>query len=121
MNTKKQLNYFHGNLRWVGNDGFPLKKIEFKDQKVKTFEILDIDHVNTGAFMRNTLKQDKNSNREEALMDVYRVMRPGEPPTLEAAEQLFQAGKDLFIFTRFNVVFPLLGGAVSVFHLDSQS
>ncbi len=64
---------------------------EFKDQKVKTFEILDIDHVNTGAFMRNTLKQDKNTNREEALMDVYRVMRPGEPPTLEAAEQLFHS------------------------------
>jgi DNA-directed RNA polymerase subunit beta len=64
---------------------------EFKDQKVKIFEILDIDHVSKGAFMRNTLKQDKNSNREEALMDVYRVMRPGEPPTLEAAEQLFHS------------------------------
>ena len=64
---------------------------EFKEQKVKSFEILDIDHVTTGAFMRNTLKLDKNSNRQEALMDIYRVMRPGEPPTLEAAEGLFHS------------------------------
>src|SRR5205085_7229323 len=51
--------------------------------------ILDIDHVTIGAFIRNTLNVDKNSNHEEALMDVYRVMRPGEPPTLDAAQALF--------------------------------
>ena len=62
---------------------------ELKDQKIKQFNILDIDHVTVGAFMRNTLKLDKSSNREEALMDIYRVMRPGEPPTLEAGEALF--------------------------------
>ncbi|MGI9521073.1 MAG: DNA-directed RNA polymerase subunit beta [Hyphomicrobiaceae bacterium] len=62
---------------------------ELKSQKVKQFDILDIDHVSVGAFMRNTLKLDKSSNREEALMDIYRVMRPGEPPTLEAGETLF--------------------------------
>ena len=39
--------------------------------------------------MRNTLKADKASNRTEALSDIYRVMRPGEPPTLEASEALF--------------------------------
>src|SRR4029453_18122553 len=42
-----------------------------------------------GAFIRNTLNIDKNSNHQEALMDVYRVMRPGEPPTVEAATNLF--------------------------------
>ncbi|MEQ1615492.1 MAG: DNA-directed RNA polymerase subunit beta, partial [Hyphomicrobiaceae bacterium] len=40
-------------------------------------------------FIRNTLNIDKNANRIEALMDIYRVMRPGEPPTIEAAEKLF--------------------------------
>ncbi len=64
---------------------------ELKDQKIKQFDILDIDHVSVGAFMRNTLKLDKASNREEALMDIYRVMRPGEPPTLEAGETLFHS------------------------------
>jgi DNA-directed RNA polymerase subunit beta len=63
---------------------------EFKDRGIKEFPILDIDHVAIGAFIRNTLKIDKNANREEALMDIYRVMRPGEPPTIEAAENLFK-------------------------------
>ncbi|MEQ1614322.1 MAG: DNA-directed RNA polymerase subunit beta, partial [Hyphomicrobiaceae bacterium] len=62
---------------------------EIKDQKIKEFPILDIDHVTIGAFIRNTLNIDKNANRVEALMDIYRVMRPGEPPTIEAAEKLF--------------------------------
>ena len=60
-----------------------------KEAKIKDFPILDIDHVTIGAFIRNTLNVDKNSNHEEALMDVYRVMRPGEPPTLDAAQALF--------------------------------
>ncbi len=54
-----------------------------------TVEVLDIDHVTVGAYMRNTLRIDKNSSREDALFDIYRVMRPGEPPTIEAAETMF--------------------------------
>src|SRR5689334_17747023 len=57
---------------------------------LKEVPILDIDHVNVGAFIRNTLAIDKNSNTEEALLDIYRVMRPGEPPTPEAAQTLFK-------------------------------
>jgi DNA-directed RNA polymerase subunit beta len=53
--------------------------------------VLDIDHVNTGAYIRNTLAVDKNETREDALFDVYRVMRPGEPPTVETAEAMFQS------------------------------
>ena len=53
--------------------------------------ILDIDHVNIGPYIRNTLKVDKNSSREEALFDIYRVMRPGEPPTVESGEAMFQS------------------------------
>jgi DNA-directed RNA polymerase subunit beta len=64
---------------------------EIKDQKVREFHILDIDHVNIGPFIRNTLNIDKNSNHDEALMDVYRVMRPGEPPTVDAATNLFHS------------------------------
>jgi DNA-directed RNA polymerase subunit beta len=53
--------------------------------------VLDIDHVNIGPYIRNTLAVDKNRSREEALFDIYRVMRPGEPPTLETAEAMFQS------------------------------
>ncbi|MDE1567346.1 DNA-directed RNA polymerase subunit beta [Aquabacter sediminis] len=53
--------------------------------------ILDIDHVNTGAYIRNTLSADKNMTREDALFDIYRVMRPGEPPTLDSAQAMFHS------------------------------
>ena len=53
--------------------------------------ILDIDHINIGPYIRNTLAVDKNSAREEALFDVYRVMRPGEPPTIDSAEAMFHS------------------------------
>jgi DNA-directed RNA polymerase subunit beta len=53
--------------------------------------LLDIDHITIGPYIRNTLTVDKNSRREEALFDIYRVMRPGEPPTLETAENMFQS------------------------------
>jgi DNA-directed RNA polymerase subunit beta len=53
--------------------------------------VLDIDHVNIGPYIRNTLKVDKNSSREDALFDIYRVMRPGEPPTIETAEAMFNS------------------------------
>ncbi|MDX8455700.1 DNA-directed RNA polymerase subunit beta [Mesorhizobium sp. VK9D] len=54
-------------------------------------QILDIDHVNVGAYIRNTLNVDKNESRQDALFDIYRVMRPGEPPTLETAEAMFNS------------------------------
>jgi DNA-directed RNA polymerase subunit beta len=50
--------------------------------------LLDIDHYNKGAYIRNTLLSDKNDDRIGALFDIYRIMRPGEPPTVEAAEAL---------------------------------
>ncbi|MEO8558846.1 MAG: DNA-directed RNA polymerase subunit beta [Rhodospirillales bacterium] len=65
-----------------------LKTLE--DANVTQLVVLDIDHINVGPYMRNTLMADKNNNREEALLEIYRVMRPGEPPTLETAETLFQ-------------------------------
>ncbi len=57
---------------------------------IKELPVLAIDYVNVGPYMRNTLAIDKNTNREEALIDIYRVMRPGEPPTLDTAEAMFK-------------------------------
>lgn len=53
--------------------------------------VLGIDHINVGAYIRNTLSADKNENRQDALFDIYRVMRPGEPPTMELAEAMFNS------------------------------
>ncbi len=57
----------------------------------KELPILDIDHINVGAYIRNTLAVDKNITREDALFDIYRVMRPGEPPTLDTAQTMFNS------------------------------
>ncbi|MEL6507750.1 MAG: DNA-directed RNA polymerase subunit beta, partial [Pseudomonadota bacterium] len=59
------------------------------DIGINEFDTIDVDHVSIGGYVRNTLAADKNSNRDMALIDIYRVMRPGEPPTLETAEGLF--------------------------------
>ena len=61
----------------------------FEEIGVTTFDTIDVDHINIGGYIRNSLNADKNRNREMALIDIYRVMRPGEPPTLETAEGLF--------------------------------
>ena len=58
---------------------------------IEELPVLDIDHVSTGSFIRNTLHTDKNQNGQDALFDIYRVMRPGEPPTEDAARALFKS------------------------------
>jgi DNA-directed RNA polymerase subunit beta len=59
------------------------------DNGVIDIPVLDIDNLNVGPYIRNTMAADKNMSRDTALLDIYRVMRPGEPPTVEAASQLF--------------------------------
>src|SRR6202789_3777209 len=67
----------------------PLKSLI--DFGYKELPLLNIDHVNVGAYIRNTLSVDKNMTRDEALFDIYRVMRPGEPPTIDTAQNMFQS------------------------------
>jgi len=56
---------------------------------ITSLPTLAVDQAN-GPWIRNTLAVDKNANRDDALIDIYRVMRPGEPPTPETAEALFR-------------------------------
>ena len=56
---------------------------------VTRIDTLDVDGVNVGAYIRDTLATDKAATRDKALLEIYRVMRPGEPPTVETAEKLF--------------------------------
>ena len=62
-----------------------------REVSYKNLPILAIDYSSVGPYVRNTLAIDKNNNREDALIDIYRVMRPGEPPTLETAQALFNS------------------------------
>ncbi len=70
---------------------------ELAEARLAALEAAGIEHLptlaidqSTGPWLRNTLAIDKNGNREDALIDIYRVIRPGEPPTAETAEALFR-------------------------------
>ncbi|MDA9088337.1 DNA-directed RNA polymerase subunit beta [Amylibacter sp.] len=62
---------------------------ELLEAGITNIPTLDIDNINVGPYIRNTMSIDKNMGRDTALMDIYRVMRPGEPPTVDAASALF--------------------------------
>ena len=57
--------------------------------KILKLDILKVDNVEIGSYIRNTLQLDKARSREEALFEVFKILRPGEPPTIETAETLF--------------------------------
>ncbi|MCE2594304.1 DNA-directed RNA polymerase subunit beta [Motilimonas cestriensis] len=57
---------------------------------IKEFETLYTSELDSGAYISNTLRIDSSTNRLEALVEIYRMMRPGEPPTRDAAEALFE-------------------------------
>ena len=59
------------------------------DKKLKKLHLLKIDNIEISASIRNTLQLDKARSREEALFDTFKILRPGEPPTIETAELLF--------------------------------
>ena len=61
-----------------------------RESKVEELYCLYINELDKGPYISTTLRADPTSNRLEALVEIYRMMRPGEPPTKDSAEQLFQ-------------------------------
>ena len=86
------VNYETGEIYLEAGDEIDEKTLKvLLDTGVDEINVLDIDHVNIGAYIRNTLAADKNQSRQDALFDIYRVMRPGEPPTMDTAEAMFDS------------------------------
>jgi DNA-directed RNA polymerase subunit beta len=73
----------------AGEELAEAKLTALEEAGVTRLPTLAVDQSN-GPWIRNTLTVDKNNNRDDALIDIYRVMRPGEPPTPETAEALFR-------------------------------
>ena len=63
---------------------------KLRDTGIKSLNILHINDLDHGPYISNTLKVDPTKNQLEALVDIYRMMRPGEPPTKDAAQNLFR-------------------------------
>jgi DNA-directed RNA polymerase subunit beta len=66
---------------------------ELREHGINHFTVLFIDNLNVGSFLRDTLIADKLQSPDEAIMEIYRRLRPGDPPTVETAQNLF---KNLF-------------------------
>lgn len=80
-----------GDIIANANDEITLELIStLRKAGVKTFETLYTNDLDHGPYVSDTLKVDPTVNRLEALVEIYRMMRPGEPPTKEAAENLFE-------------------------------
>jgi DNA-directed RNA polymerase subunit beta len=72
------------------NDEITESKLEaLRKAKIESFKVLYIDGLNVGSYLRDTLIADKVATQEEALLEIYRRLRPGDPPTLETAKTLF--------------------------------
>ncbi|EPX55837.1 DNA-directed RNA polymerase beta subunit [Cystobacter fuscus DSM 2262] len=62
---------------------------ELLKRDIKEFKVLFIDNLNVGPYLRETLMMDKIETPEQAIMEIYRRLRPGDPPTPETATNLF--------------------------------
>src|SRR6476620_3822798 len=62
---------------------------ELREHGINEFKVLFIDNLNVGSYLRDTLIADKLQTSDEAIMEIYRRLRPGDPPTLETAQNLF--------------------------------
>ena len=63
---------------------------EIQKRKIKEFRVLLIDGVNSDESFRNTLVDDKVNTKDEAILEIYKRMRPGDPPVIEPANALFE-------------------------------
>ena len=59
------------------------------DAKINTIKISTTNSINKGPYLLNTILNDKNNNKDEAITEIYKMLRPGEPPTIEIATQIF--------------------------------
>ncbi|HOX45126.1 MAG TPA: DNA-directed RNA polymerase subunit beta [Myxococcota bacterium] len=72
------------------NEELTESKLELlRKHEIKELQVLYIDGLNVGPWLRDTLQDDKIASTEEAVMEIYARMRPGDPPTLDSAQKLF--------------------------------
>ena len=90
--AKDVINDTTGEVIATANQPISLETIDsIRDGGVKLIECIHTNDLDRGPYMSDTLAADSTSNRMEALVEIYRMMRPGEPPTKESAENLFES------------------------------
>ena len=90
--AKDVVNEATGEVIAAANQPLSLESVDaIRDAGVKSIECIYTNDLDRGPYMSDTLAGDSTSNRMEALVEIYRMMRPGEPPTKESAENLFES------------------------------
>ena len=88
--ARDYINEETGEVIVAANDELTLENlVEITEAGIKAFDTLYINELDHGAYISDTLRIDGSTNKLEALVEIYRMMRPGEPPTKDAAETLF--------------------------------
>ena len=88
--SKDIFNQETGEVLFVANTEIDEPVLEsLKENNINEISCLYINELDKGPYISNTLRADPTSNRLEALVEIYRMMRPGEPPTKDSAETLF--------------------------------
>ena len=64
---------------------------EFREKGIKSFSILFIDHLYVGSYLSDTLRVDKVDSAEDSIIEIFRRLRPGDPPTVKTATTLFES------------------------------
>jgi len=92
LSSKDYVDESTGELIAAANQEISLESLANLSQAgYKKIEVLYTNELDNGSFMADTLRVDSTTDRISALVEIYRMMRPGEPPTKEAAESLFQS------------------------------
>ncbi|KPU82626.1 hypothetical protein JI56_01390, partial [SAR11 cluster bacterium PRT-SC02] len=85
INNKKK-----ENIVQAGSDISEENLEKLIQEDVTSLELVNIDPINKGPYLLETLKNDKNLNKNDALNDIYKILRPGEALTIDVAEEVFK-------------------------------
>ncbi len=89
LHTDVKINNDEGGVLKIGTELNETVIQQILDANIHTLEISITNSINKGGYLLTTIFNDKNNSKDEAITEIYKMLRPGEPPTIEIATQIF--------------------------------
>ncbi len=89
LHTDVKINNDEGGVHKIGTELNETVIQQILDANIHTLEISITNSINKGGYLLTTIFNDKNNTKDEAITEIYKMLRPGEPPTIEIATQIF--------------------------------
>ena len=89
LHTDVKINDDEGGVLKIGTELNETVIQQILDANIHTLEISITNSINKGGYLLTTIFNDKNNSKDEAITEIYKMLRPGEPPTIEIATQIF--------------------------------